>query len=185
VADKGSSLALGIVLSAFSAGTGVVVPPPAAEPEPAVHPGRPLAEHLARHYRIGAPFAAQTMASAYLAAQENGLDPLLVLAVIGIESSFNPAAESGMGAKGLMQIIPRWHGALLDEHGGEELVLQPAVNIAVGTRILNEYIRGTGSIEAGLQRYNGASWDDTARYAQKVLDERSRLERALLARAGP
>ena len=47
--------------------------------------------------------------AAYRAAREVGLDPLLVLAVISVESRFNPIAESVMGAKGLMQIIPKYH----------------------------------------------------------------------------
>lgn len=186
MADKGTCLALGFVLAAISAASGLLVGAPAPDAETAWYAPQPLvAEHLAQRYRIGAPFAAETVSAAYLAAEENGLDPLLVLAVIGVESSFNPAAESRIGAKGLMQVVPRWHGALLAEQGGEEVLLHPAVNIAVGTRILNEYISGTGSVEAGLQRYNGAASDETARYAQKVLAERGRLEDALLSYAGP
>jgi soluble lytic murein transglycosylase-like protein len=99
-----------------------------------------------------------------------------VLAVISIESRFNPIAESGMGAKGLMQIIPRFHRAKLEAHGGEDAVLDPESNILVGTRILQEYVYRTGTLEAGLQRYNGASRDSSAGYAQKVMAERNRLE---------
>ena len=113
-----------------------------------------------------------------------GLDPLLVLAVISIESRFNPIAESAMGAKGLMQIIPKYHRAKLDALGGEDSVLDPESNIMVGTRILQEYVHRTGTLEAGLQFYNGAFWDGSAQYAQKVLAERDRLEQVLRAR-GP
>jgi len=134
-----------------------------------------LVHHLARHYRIPAAAAERTANAAYLAAGETGLDPLLVLAVIGVESSFNAAAESGKGAKGLMQIVPRYHEAKLTERGGEALVLEPATNVAVGARILVECIERRGGVEAGLQSYNGARSDRSERYARKVIAERERL----------
>jgi hypothetical protein len=138
-----------------------------------------LATHLARYFRVEADDTGLAVHAAYRAAQEVGLDPLLVLAMISIESSFNPQAESSMGAKGLMQIIPRFHLAKLERHGAEEAVLDPESNILVGARILQEYVHRLGSLEAGLQQYNGASRDGTAQYAAKVMAERSRLERVL------
>jgi soluble lytic murein transglycosylase-like protein len=190
VGDRGTTLALGFVLAASAAGTALIGPEhpaPAADAPPAGAPLAPqtVAAHLARHYRIGTRAAAEAVSAAYMAGEHHGVDPLLVLAVIGVESSFNAAAESVAGAKGLMQIVPYWHAAALAEHGGEDLVLHPFVNVALGTRILNEYVERTGSLEAGLQRYNGAAHDETARYARKVLAERERLERSLLADAGP
>jgi soluble lytic murein transglycosylase-like protein len=152
----------------------------AVETEPEAQPldpsQRALVQVLSRRFMI-APEATETIVSAaHRAADATGLDPLLVLAVISIESRFNPLAESSMGAKGLMQIIPRFHLAKLAEHGGEQAVLDPESNIEVGTRILQEYIHRTGTLEAGLQFYNGASWDESAQYAQKVMAERLRLE---------
>src|SRR5204863_439614 len=72
------------------------------------------------------------VAAAFRAAREVGLDPLLVLAVISVESRFNPIAESVMGAKGLMQIIPRYHPVKLAAVGGEAAVWDPESNIVVG-----------------------------------------------------
>jgi soluble lytic murein transglycosylase-like protein len=117
--------------------------------------------------------------TAHRAAAEVGLDPLLVLAVIAVESRFNPIAQSIMGAKGLMQIIPRYHRAKLAAHGGEDAVLDPQSNILVGARILQEYVYRAGTLEAGLQFYNGALRDGSAQYAHKVMAERSRLEQVL------
>ena len=59
-------------------------------------------------------------------------------------------------------------------------MLDPEANIAVGARILQEYVYRTGTLEAGLQFYNGAFRDGTAQYAHKVMAERSRLEQVLL-----
>jgi soluble lytic murein transglycosylase-like protein len=149
-------------------------PQPQAQPLDAAQ--RALVEHLSRRFYIAASQTERFVAAAYRAAREVGLDPLLVLAVISVESRFNPIAESVMGAKGLMQIIPKYHQAKLQDFGGEEAVLDPESNILVGTRILQEYVHRTGTLEAGLQFYNGALWDASAQYAQKVMTERSRLE---------
>ncbi|HYN13408.1 MAG TPA: lytic transglycosylase domain-containing protein [Burkholderiales bacterium] len=152
--------------------------PEAQAPEPPDELQRALIEHLSRRFMIAAEATERMVAAAHRAARRVGLDPLLVLAVISIESRFNPIAESGMGAKGLMQIIPKYHLAKLRAHGGEDAVLDPESNILVGTQILQEYVHRTGSLEAGLQFYNGAFWDGSAQYAQKVMAERERLEQA-------
>lgn len=135
-----------------------------------------LVGHLSRRYYVAGSEIGRIVGVAYRAAREVGLDPLLVLAVISVESRFNPIAESVAGAKGLMQIIPKYHYAKLLRYGGEEAVLDPESNILVGTRILKEYVHRTGTLEAGLQFYNGALWDGSAQYAQKVMAERARLE---------
>src|SRR5262245_25782699 len=140
-----------------------------------------LSSHLSRRFYIAAEATALMVAAAHRAAREVGLDTLTVLAVISVESRFNPIAESVMGAKGLMQIIPKYHRARLLEHGGEEAVFDPESNILVGTQILREYVYRTGTLEAGLQTYNGASRDATAHYTQRVLAERERLLQALRA----
>jgi soluble lytic murein transglycosylase-like protein len=115
------------------------------------------------------------VSAAYDAAHQVGLDPLLLLAVISVESRFNPIAESVVGAKGLMQIIPKYHRAKLEGLGGEQALWDPEANIHLGALILQEYVYRTGTLEAGLQYYNGAYWDGRAQYAQKVLTERARL----------
>jgi len=149
---------------------------PAVEPTPLDASQRALVEYLSRRYYVAAEATERVVGVAYRAAREVGLDPLLVLAVISIESRFNPIAESVMGAKGLMQIIPKYHRAKLQAHGGEDAVLDPESNILVGASILQEYVYRTGSLESGLQFYNGALWDGSAQYAQKVMTERQRLE---------
>ena len=186
VIASGALLAVAAPPSAFAPDAAAgCTPPPDAEVPAVAHaiapdPGqRVLIEYVSRRFLVASAITERMVAAAHRAAAEVGLDPLLVLAVIAVESRFNPIAESGMGAKGLMQIIPRFHLAKLEKHGGEEAVLDPESNIVVGTRILQEYVRRTGSLEAGLQQYNGASRDEFAQYSQKVMAERSRLERVL------
>lgn len=154
----------------------------AAVQETAQQPDRvqqTLAAYLSRRFTIAAEAAGRIVAFAYRAGEDSGLDPLLLLAMISVESRFNPFAESALGAKGLMQIIPRYHLEKLDAFGGEEMVLDPEANIRVGAEILREYVARTGTLEAALQFYNGAAADPSGQYAQKILAERSRLEAAV------
>jgi len=137
---------------------------------------RAVADHLARRFRVAVDATAALVSEAYAAGSATGLDPLLILAVIAVESSFNPIAESDFGAKGLMQVVPRFHLDKLAAHGGENAVLHPGTNILVGAQILRDYIRRTGTVEEGLQVYAGAAEDPAQGYAQKVNTEKQRLK---------
>ena len=116
------------------------------------------------------------VSTAYRAGDQYAVDPLLILAVMAVESRYNPVAESQVGAKGLMQVMPKFHLDKLSDHGGEHAVLEPEVNIVVGARILREYLRRFGDTEAALQMYAGAFDEPTSQYAAKVFAERARLE---------
>ncbi len=135
-----------------------------------------LAGFLSHRYRIATEPARSLVSAAYDAGERFGLDPLLLLAVMAIESRFNPIAQSVIGAKGLMQIMPRQHPDKLVKHGGEDAVLDPMINIVLGAEILKEYIGRSGSLEAGLQLYSGARSGVSNRYARKVIAEHERLQ---------
>jgi len=137
---------------------------------------RAVAEFIARRYRVAEAASAAFVSTAYRAGREFAVDPLLILAVMAIESRYNPVAESSMGAKGLMQIIPKYHQDKLLEHGGEYALLDPEVNIQVGAQILREYMRRFAETETALQMYGGAMDEPTALYAGKVLAEKARLK---------
>ena len=137
---------------------------------------RLVAEYIAKRYRIADNAATHFVSIAYRAAENNRLDALLVLAVMAIESRYNPVAESVVGAKGLMQVIPKYHQEKLFEHGGDHALLEPEVNIQVGAQILREYQRRFGDIETALQQYAGALDEPTSQYANKVLAEKARLD---------
>jgi soluble lytic murein transglycosylase-like protein len=140
---------------------------------------RAVTEFIARRYRVSEEATAGFVATAYRAGREFSVDPLLILAVMAIESRYNPVAESPMGARGLMQVIPRYHPDKLLEHGGEQALLDPEVNIQVGARILREYLRRFGETETALQMYAGAFDEPTSQYAGKVLAEKARLLQVL------
>jgi soluble lytic murein transglycosylase-like protein len=137
---------------------------------------RTVTEYIAKRYRVADAAVAGFVATAYRAGEQYSVDPLLILAVMAVESRYNPVAESTVGAKGLMQVIPKFHLEKLMDHGGEQALLDPEVNIQVGARILREYQRRFGDTETALQMYAGAFDEPTAQYASKVLAERARLE---------
>ena len=143
-----------------------------------------LVKYLSRRFLIAGEATERMVRAAYRAASEVGLDPLLVLAVISVESRFNPIAESVMGARGLMQIIPKYHPAKVLALGGEAALWDPERNIELGARILQEYVYRTGTLEGGLQFYNGAYGDASAVYTRRVMVERDRLLDVVQGRAG-
>jgi soluble lytic murein transglycosylase-like protein len=145
----------------------------------AVREQRAVAEFISKRYRVAQDATAGFVATAYRVGGEWKVDPLLLLAVMAVESRYNPVAESNMGAKGLMQVIPKFHADKLAEHGGESALLDPHVNIQVGAQILREYLRRVGETETALQMYAGAIDEPTSGYAFKVLAERARLEQMI------
>ena len=138
-----------------------------------------VSAYLARRYKIATEASRDLITDANDAAHKTGVDPLLILAVVAVESRFNPYAESEFGAMGLMQVIPKYHLDKFEGIGPGQSFLHPATNLRVGAAILKEYIRRSGSIQNGLQWYAGAQDDASNQYSMKVLGERARLEQAL------
>lgn len=144
---------------------------------------RNVTQYLARRYRVADEAVRLLVAAAYETGREIGLDPLLILAVMAIESSMNPFAQSPVGAQGLMQVMTRVHTEKFEPHGGEHAALDPIANIKVGSAILNDLIRRGGSIERGLQLYVGAgNLPDDGGYGARVLGERGRISMAAAGR---
>lgn len=144
-----------------------------------------LAEFLAKRYKVAQDLTLDFVRIAHAEGGRVGVDPLLIMAVIAVESRYNPIAESVVGAKGLMQIIPRFHGDKLAAFGGERAVFDPEANIRVGTRILKEYLAKTGNLGIALQMYAGALNDDNDTYTTKVLGEKQRLQQVVASLAEP
>jgi soluble lytic murein transglycosylase-like protein len=137
---------------------------------------RAVTEYISKRYRVSEAAVASYVATAYRAGARYSVDPLLILAVMAVESRYNPVAESGVGAKGLMQVMPQFHLEKLAHHGGEDALLEPEVNIEVGAQILREYQRRFRDTETALQMYAGAFDEPTSQYANKVFAEKARLE---------
>ena len=139
-------------------------------------------DYVSRRYRVSTDALQPIFAAAQTVGRELRLDPLLIVAVIGVESGFNPFSQSVVGAQGLMQVVPRFHLDKLPDEADRSAFLDPVINVQVGARVLKESIRRSGGLEDGLQQFAGAINDPDRRYSTKVLAEKQRLEQALLAR---
>jgi soluble lytic murein transglycosylase-like protein len=87
-----------------------------------------------------------------------GFDPLLILAVIAVESEFQEQAVSPVGAKGLMQIRPATLYFLAEREGvklsREELESDPALCVRLGIRYLESLKKQFGDLDLALMAYN-------------------------------
>jgi soluble lytic murein transglycosylase-like protein len=131
---------------------------------------------LSRKYNVAPEPLSALVAQAYEIGAKAKLDPTLILAVMAIESGFNPFAQSPVGAQGLMQVMTQVHTEKYEDFGGKFAAFDPITNLRVGVKVLQECIARAGSIEAGLKHYVGAAnLTGDGGYSDKVMAEHARL----------
>ena len=109
-----------------------------------------VAQWIARRYKVAPEPIAALVQEAWAVGQKVGLDPTLILAIMAVESSFNPFAQSPVGAQGLMQVMTRVHDDKYVAFGGNHAAFDPVTNLRVGVQVLKECIARAGSLEACL-----------------------------------
>jgi len=135
-----------------------------------------LEHYISRKYRVSKQVVDRIVESAVVVGADLKVNPVLVLAVMSVESRFNPYAESGAGAQGLMQVMTRVHTDKFELLGQDRLgAFHPEINIRVGAQILADCIRRRGSEVAGLKCYVGATGIDDGGYSTKVQAEQRRM----------
>ena len=134
-----------------------------------------LAYWLSKKYRVAPEPLSALVAESYDLGTRVKLEPTLILAMIAVESGFNPFAQSPVGAQGLMQVMTTVHNDKYKSFGGKLAAFDPVTNLRVGVKVLQECIARAGSLEAGLKQYVGATTGDDGGYAGKVLAEHARL----------
>ncbi|MBL0420492.1 lytic transglycosylase domain-containing protein [Ramlibacter sp. AW1] len=155
----------------------------AADPKDLPDQQAAVAYWLSRKYRVAPEPLSAIVAEAYEIGVRAKLDPTLILAVMAIESGFNPFAQSNVGAQGLMQVMTKVHSDKYELFGGRLAAFDPVSNLRVGVRVLQECIQRAGSLEAGLRYYVGAAnLPDDGGYAAKVLAEHDRLKQVAAGR---
>lgn len=165
-------------LLAVAAGVDAVGRATAADPGKLTRAQASVAQWISRRYRVAPEPVARLVQEAWLVGQQARLDPTLILAIMAVESSFNPFAQSSVGAQGLMQVMTHVHSDKYQPFGGEHAAFDPVTNLRVGVQVLKDCIARAGSIEAGLRYYVGAALlDSDGGYAAKVLWEQSHLQR--------
>lgn len=135
---------------------------------------RGVVQHIARKYRVSASSVEQYMGYARQSGKTYNVDPYLIMAVMATESSFNPRAQSRVGAQGLMQVHTRMHKKRFKPYGSTDTVWEPKVNIQVGSSILSDYLKRYGGSERqALKAYVGAArMSHDGGYGNKVLRRR-------------
>jgi len=145
-----------------------------------------VAYWLSKKYRVAAEPLASLVAEAYEIGRKTKLDPELILAIMAIESGFNPFAQSPVGAQGLMQVMTVVHSDKYENFGGKLAAFDPMTNLRVGVKVLQECISRAGSVEGGLKFYVGAgNMEDDGGYAGKVMAEYARLKSVAGGKAIP
>lgn len=145
-----------------------------------------IARFISERYRMTVDTTSEFVHHSFRAAKDTKLDPLLVLAVMSVESSFNPKAQSHAGAQGLMQVLTRVHVEKFLPFGGIPAAFDPVANIRVGSAILKEYLQREGTVEGALKSYVGAALaENDGGYGMKVLNARERIAAAAAGRPIP
>lgn len=139
-----------------------------------------VARDISHRFHISQVKATEITRVAYRAGSSKTLKPTLILAVIAVESSYQPEAVNKVtGATGLMQVYARYHRAKVLDVGGEQMLLLIEPNIQVGTEILAEYLYSSrGQIAKALGHYWGSSQADE--YVGRVREQMRHL--SLVAR---
>jgi soluble lytic murein transglycosylase-like protein len=136
---------------------------------------RRVARWIANRHRVSVDRVEQLVAMGFQTAADFQIDPYLLLALISVESGFNPYAESPVGALGLMQIMPGVHAEKFKAKGGLNMALDPLVNMQVGAQIFREYLDRFGSDIGALRAYVGVPQTSVNEYPNRVLRVRERL----------
>ena len=145
-----------------------------------------VAHWLARRYSVAPEPISRLVQEAWTVGQRAKVEPTLILAIMAIESRFNPFAQSAVGAQGLMQVMTRVHDDKYEAFGGTLAAFDPVTNLRVGVQVLKECIQRAGGLEEGLRFYVGAAnlAEDTG-YAARVLAEHDLLKSVVAGRNVP
>lgn len=145
-----------------------------------------VAYWLSKKYKVAPEPLSALVAEAYVIGSKAKLEPTLILAIMAIESGFNPFAQSPVGAQGLMQVMTKIHSDKYEDFGGKLAAFDPITNLRVGVKVLQGCIAQAGSVEGGLKHYVGAAnMANDGGYANKVIAEYARLYQVAYGKAAP
>lgn len=145
-----------------------------------------VAYWIARRYSVAPEPISRLVQEAWDVGQRAGVEPTLVLAIMAIESGFNPFAQSHVGAQGLMQVMTGIHREKYEVFGGRNAAFDPVTNLRVGVQVLKDCIRRAGSVAGGLKHYVGAAnMTHDGGYGAKVLAEQGFLRQVAMGKQVP
>jgi hypothetical protein len=158
----------------------------ATDPSELTKPQAAVATWISRRYKVAPEPIGRLVQEAWEAGREYGVEPTLILAIMAVESSFNPFAQSTVGAQGLMQVMTKIHDKKYQAFGGAHAAFDPVTNLRVGVEVLKECIARAGGVYDGLRHYVGAAnLASDGGYAGKVLGEHQNLKKIAAGVAVP
>ena len=158
----------------------------AANPKDLPRQQAAVAQWLSRRYKVAPEPISRLVQEIWAVGQRVNVEPTLILAIMAIESGFNPFAQSPVGAQGLMQVLTRVHNEKYVAFGGNLAAFDPITNLRVGVQVLKESIRRGGSVQEGLRHYVGAAnLADDSGYAARVLAEDQQMKAVIAGRQVP
>jgi soluble lytic murein transglycosylase-like protein len=147
---------------------------------------------LSRKYRVSPEPLGAMVSEAWALGARSQLPPSLILAIMAVQSRFNPFASGNPGQVGLMQIEMQAHTDSLAQFGGNLSAFDPLTNLRVGVRHLQGLIQQTDTLEDALALYGLSSgFNDEGQFVDRVLAEKVLIEKAfeknapLAVRANP
>lgn len=145
-----------------------------------------VAQWLTRQYKVAHQPLAMLVQEAWALGQRFEMDPTLILAVVAVQSSFNPLAQGSLGAQGLMHVVTAEHDTKFEAFGGALAAFDPLANLRVGAVVLQDSVRRAGgSLPEGLRLFLEAGDPQReAALADRVLAEQARLRNVANAAPG-
>jgi hypothetical protein len=160
-----TGLCYGAVAPVWQTSTQTVEVPPEEAPT-----AKEIATVVCARFHIGLHDALGIGQAVLIAARRYTISPLLLLAVIAVESSFDRFAVSVVGARGLMQVLPSQHR---DRVLRTSDLTDARTNVRIGSAILRDYLRASGgNLDNALYRYSGGAKG----YARRVADRLSMMK---------
>lgn len=133
---------------------------------------------LSRKYRVAAEPLGAMVAESWVLGERTQLPPSLILAIMAVQSRFNPFASGNSGQVGLMQIELQAHMDALVQFGGPLAAFDPLTNVRVGVRHLQGLMQQTNSLEEALALYGLSSgYADEGQFVERVLAEQVLIEK--------
>ena len=137
---------------------------------------------LSRKYRVSTEPMGAMVAEAWRLGERSQLPPSLILAIVAVESRFNPFASGSQGTVGLMQLEIKAHAEVLGQFGGPLSAFDPLTNVRVGVRHLQSLLQQSSTLEEALALYGTSSGQALeSQYVDRVRAEQRLLEQVTQA----
>ena len=118
--------------------------------------------------RVSLSKAQKIVDAVYTYTKDTNIEPTFILGMIRAESHFNHKASNSYGARGLMQVVPRWHR---DKLKGQD-PFDVYVNVRVGVQVYEDCLEKFKSEKRALSCYSGGAG---AHYQKRIAQTKSDL----------